>query len=64
MAYPYRQFDIKPVIKTTVSVIEGTIDCYRTVELRQNIATLRQQMNETWTRSCTGNLGRQKPATT
>ena len=61
IAYPYRQFDIEPVVETTVGVIEGTIDSYRNVEPRQNIAMQRQQMDEAWTRSCTTNLGKRFP---
>ena len=61
IAYPYRQFDIEPVVETTVGDISLKKNSYRNVEPRQNIAMQRQQMDEAWTRSCTTNLGKRFP---
>ncbi|MBV0888769.1 SDR family oxidoreductase [Komagataeibacter oboediens] len=58
IAYPYKQFDIEPVVETTIGVIEGTIDSYRNVEPKQNAAMQRQQMDAAWTRKSSENLGR------
>ncbi|GBQ45470.1 SDR family oxidoreductase [Komagataeibacter europaeus] len=58
IAYPYRQFDIKPVVDTTIGVIEGTIDTYRNVEPGQNVEMQRRQMDDAWTRRYDENLGK------
>ncbi|WP_395371362.1 SDR family oxidoreductase [Komagataeibacter diospyri] len=61
IAYPYKQFDIKPVVDTTIGVIEGTIDTYRNVEPKQNIEMQRKEMDAAWTRKSSENLGKRFP---
>lgn len=57
LAFPHAQYDIAPVVDTTVGVLTGRIDRYRNVEPKEIIPQQREMLEEAWTRRCTDGVG-------
>ena len=58
IAFPHEQYDIAPVIDTTVGVLTGTVETYRNVEPKRIIPQQREMMEEAWTRKYTDGVGK------
>ncbi|MBB3174506.1 hypothetical protein FHR90_002347 [Endobacter medicaginis] len=57
LAFPHEQYDIEPVIETTIGVLTGKIELYRNVEPKQIIAQQKQMLDAVWTRKTKTGLG-------
>ena len=58
IAFPHEQYDIEPVIETTIGVLTGRIDSYRNVEPKQIVEQQKQMLDAVWTRKSTDGLGK------